>query len=112
MEDRRVREFGRAAKAAIRRVDGSNELARDRRELLLREMRRRAVIQPRCQPRLEIGRVLLDRLFLLRVYAGNIFEHLPEAWAPVARQIGEIGTPEEWHAVRREEHRQGPAALL
>ncbi len=112
MENRSVRKFGRPAKAAVGRIDGADEFAGDCGELLLGEFGRRAIIEPRRQPGLEVGGVLLDGLLFGGVNAGDVLKHLLEAWAPVARFVGKVGAAKKRHAVRQEEHGQRPAALF
>ena len=112
LEQSRLREFWRAARAAIRRIDHAAELTRgivefghaDRDGAGLPCGRGERVHQRRA--------VVLDLLWLLAEQPCDLTQHVDEGRFAIARGIRKIGAAPDRFAGGREEHGERPAALL
>ena len=112
VELRRVRKLGRAAEAAVHRIERALELPRARAAARLRQRRRAG-----AGPGLEARSASASRPFCSAIaspcsrYAvGDPRQQVEEARQPVAPLLREVRAAEERRAVGREEHRQRPAA--
>ena len=111
-EHRRLREFRRAAHAAVDRIDQAGDLLGGAVELGGAD--HHAPLRPRAfgEARHQRAAVLLDALRLLAEQPRDLAQHIDEGGLAVARGLGKIGAAPERLAVGREEHGQRPAALL
>ncbi len=111
-EQHALREFRRAADAAMRGIDQAAELLRGAVELVRSDddlaLRRRGLGQPLHQR----GAVLIDALRLVAEHARDFAQHVDESRPAVAALLREIGAAPERLAVGRQEHGQRPAAVL
>ena len=107
-----MREFRCAAKASVDGVErprqrGKGQLGRIDRQRSTRIRRIRVGKRQRSlQPRVLLG----DRLRLLAIGGGDPRKKIGKTGQAVARSLREIRSPEEGRLVRRQEHRQRPAA--
>ena len=112
LEHHRLREFRRAAHAAVDRVDHAGDLIGGAVEFGCGDN------DASCGPRAfrqaghERAAVLLDALRLLTEDALDLAQEIDEGGFAVARGLGKIGAAPERLAGRSEEHGQRPAAVL
>src|SRR5262249_43999379 len=111
-EHHRLREFRRAAHAAMNGIDHARDLARRAVELARADRDAALRAGGRRQARHQRAAVLLDALRLLAEDALDLAQEVDERGLAVARRLREIGAAPERLAGGREEHGQRPAAVL
>ena len=112
LQNRRLRKLGRAAQAAIDRIEHIADLLRGGVELAHTDgdfVRRARLIGEPCQQR---RAVLLDLFRLLAEQPRHLAQNIGESRPPVALLLGKISSAPHRLRLRREKHGQRPAALL
>ena len=112
LEQRRLREFRRAARAAVDRIDQAAELQRGVVELGGADDRPAFRPRRRGEPRHQRCAVLLDLLRLFAEHPRHFAQHVDESGPAVARRLRKVGAAPDRLGVVGEKHRQRPAALL
>jgi hypothetical protein len=110
----RVRKLGRAAEAAVARIEGLRQLhdgARHQRRFEAGgDVVRAAELGAECGA--HVGTEFGHARAMLAIGLRHALQHLGEAWPPMARRVGEIGAAEVGHlVVGCQEHGQRPAAV-
>ena len=112
LEQRRLREFRRAARAAIDRIDEAAKLPRGIVEFGNADRGAAACPRRFDEPVHQGGAVLLDLLRLLAEQSRDLAQHVDESRPAVTRGAGKICAAPDRLAGGREEHGERPAALL
>ena len=112
LEQRRVGEFRRSLDAAVDHIHHfgqARRIAVDERQRDLARCRRAFGIAESVAQRFDIGP---DALGMRMVDVGDLLQNRAEARPSITGLLGEIGAAPERLAVRRQKHRQRPAARL
>ncbi len=107
-----LREFRRAAHAAVDGIDHAGDLVG--RAIELRRGDDHAPLRPRAlgETRHQRAAVLLDALRFVAEDVINFAQEVDEGGFAVARRLGKISAAPEWFAAGGEKHRERPAAVL
>src|SRR5215475_1882336 len=112
LENRWLWKLGRAAQAAIDRVEHVPDLHGDRIELVQPD--RHLACRPRLvgKPRQQRGTVLLDTSRLLAKKPSHLAQNVDEGRTPETGLLWKIGAAPDRLGLGRQEHGQRPAALF